>query len=153
MKYFILPILLGISICISRVNVHDPAIIQVGGTYYVFGSHLAAAKSNDLISWSYISNSDYQDPITNPVYGRLTDTFAESFKWAGYDDGDTSGGRYAVWAPDPFYNPDYVWPNGNKGAYMLYYATSSTWRRSCIGFLVSNRVDGGYTYGNTIIYS
>ena len=153
MKYFILPILLGISICISRVNVHDPAIIQVGGTYYVFGSHLAAAKSNDLISWSYISNSDYQDPITNPVYGRLTDTFAESFKWAGYDDGDTSGGRYAVWAPDPFYNPDYIWPNGNKGAYMLYYATSSTWRRSCIGFLVSNRVDGGYTYGNTIIYS
>ena len=36
---------------------------------------------------------------------------------------------------------------------MLYYATSSTWRRSCIGFLISKRVDGDYIYGDTIVYS
>ena len=36
---------------------------------------------------------------------------------------------------------------------MLYYATSSTWRRSCIGFLISKRIDGDYIYGDTIIYS
>ena len=153
MKYYIFPLLIGITLCASRAIAHDPAIIQVDGTYYVFGSHLAVAKSDDLISWTHISNTDYQDPITNPVYGKLTDTFAESFKWAGYDDGDTSGGRYAVWAPDPFYNPDYIWTDGSKGAFMLYYATSSTWRRSCIGFLISKRVDGDYIYGDTIVYS
>ena len=36
---------------------------------------------------------------------------------------------------------------------MLYYATSSNWRRSCIGFLISKRVDGDYIYGDTIVYS
>ena len=153
MKYFILPILIGISLCISRAVVHDPAIIEDNGQYYVFGSHLAVAKSDNLISWTHISNTDYEDPITNPVFGNLQETFKESFKWAGYDDGDTSGGKYAVWAPDPFYNPDYIWTDGSKGAYMLYYATSSTWRRSCIGFLISKRVDGDYIYGDTIVYS
>ena len=109
-------------------------------------------QSDDLISWTLISNTDYQDPITNPVYGKLTDTFAESFKWAGFDDGDTSGGRYAFWSPDPFYNPGYIWTDGSKGAYMLYYATSSTWRRSCIGFLISKRVDGDYIYNTGSLY-
>ena len=36
---------------------------------------------------------------------------------------------------------------------MLYYATSSTWRRSCIGFLISKRVDGDYIYNDDIVYS
>ena len=153
MKYIILQILIGISLCISRAVVHDPAIIQVEGTYYIFGSHLAVAKSEDLINWKQISHTDYENPNTNPVFGNIRETFKESFKWAGYDDGDTAGGKYAVWAPDPFYNPDYIWADGNKGAFMLYYATSSTWRRSCIGFLISKRVDGDYIYGDTIIYS
>ena len=153
MKYFILPILIGIVVSASRAVVHDPAIIEVNGEYFVFGSHTAVAKSDDLIRWTQISNTDYEDPITNPIFGNLRETFEESFKWAGYDDGDTSGGRYAVWAPDPFYNPDYIWNDGSKGAYMLYYATSSTWRRSCIGFLISKRIDGDYIYGDTIVYS
>lgn len=153
MRYFLLSILFGLSLCESRAIVHDPAIIEVNGEYFVFGSHLATAKSSDLIKWTQISNTDYEDPITNPIYGNLQETFKESFKWAGYDDGDTSGGRYAVWAPDPFYNPDYIWSDGTKGTYMLYYATSSTWRRSCIGFLISKRVDGDYIYGDTIVYS
>ena len=31
------------------VSVHDPSVIEVDGTYYVFGSHLAGAKSEDLM--------------------------------------------------------------------------------------------------------
>lgn len=27
-----------------------------------------------------------------------------------------------VWAPQIFWNPDYVWPNGKKGGYMIYYS-------------------------------
>ena len=53
---------------------------------------------------------------------------------------------------DPFYNSDYIWSDGSKGAYMLYYATSSTWRRSCIGFLISKRVDGDYIYNTGSLY-
>ncbi|MCC8049518.1 MAG: family 43 glycosylhydrolase [Clostridiales bacterium] len=36
---------------------------------------------------------------------------------------------------------------------MLYCCTSSTWRRSCICYLVSKEVDGTYTYGDTLVYS
>ena len=152
MKNIIFLLLLSLVLNISRVSVHDPSIINDNGQYYVFGSHIAVAKSTDLINWTSLSK-DYENPTNNRVYGNLRETFKESFKWAGYDDGDCSGGNYAVWAPDVFYNPDYAWSDGSKGAFMLYYSASSTWRRSCIGFLVSKKVDGGYVYGDTIIYS
>ena len=35
------------------------------------------------------------------------------------------------------WNPDYVNEDGSKGAYMLYYCTSSTAIRSCIGYAIS----------------
>lgn len=137
---------------ISRVSVHDPSIFAKDGKYYVFGSHIATASSDDLVNWTQVSR-DYQDVNGNVIYGNLRENLAESFKWAGYDDGDCAGGNYAVWAPDVIYNPDYVWEDGSKGAYMLYYSASSTWRRSCIGYMVSKNYDGGYQYGGTVVYS
>jgi beta-xylosidase len=137
---------------ISRVSVHDPSIFEEDGKYYVFGSHIATASSDDLVNWTQVSR-DYQDVNGNVIYGNLRENLAESFKWAGYDDGDCAGGNYAVWAPDVIYNPDYVWEDGSKGAYMLYYSASSTWRRSCIGYMVSKNYDGGYQYGGTVVYS
>ena len=138
---------------ISRVSVHDPSIFydDNDGTYYVFGSHIATAQSDDLVNWTQVS-TDYEDVDDNVIYGNLKENLAESFEWAGYDDGDCTGG-YAVWAPDVIYNPYYEWDDGTTGAYMLYYCTSSTWRRSCIGYMVSKTVDGGYEYGDTIVYS
>lgn len=138
----------------SRVSVHDPSIIKSGNTYYVFGSHLADAKSTDLINWTQM-NRDYntRDWTNDSVYGVVLDNLSESFKWAGYDDGDCSDGGLAVWAPDVKWNPYYEWEDGKKGAYMLYYSASSTWRRSCIGYAVSKTVEGPYSYVDTIIYS
>ena len=136
---------------ISRVSVHDPSIFEDNGKYYVFGSHIATAASTDLMNWTQVS-TDYQSADDNVIYGNVKENLKESFKWAGYDDGDCKGG-YAVWAPDVIYNPSYVWEDGSKGAYMLYYSASSTWRRSCIGYLVSKTVDGGYQYGGTVVYS
>ena len=38
------------------VSVHDPAILRgKDGSYYVFGSHMAAARSEDLMQWRMIS--------------------------------------------------------------------------------------------------
>lgn len=82
----------------------------------------------------------------------LENALASSFLWAGYNDADCSGG-YAVWAPDIIYNPDYVWNDGSKGAYMMYYCTSSTYIRSCIGYGVSKSATGPFSYVDTIIYS
>ena len=82
----------------------------------------------------------------------LEDALASSFAWAGYNDSDCSGG-YAVWAPDVVYNSSYVWNDGSTGAYMMYYCTSSTATRSCIGYAVSKSVTGPYSYVDTIVYS
>ena len=35
----------------SGVAVHDPSIYEEDGTYYIFGSHMSAAKSEDLLHW------------------------------------------------------------------------------------------------------
>ena len=45
---------------VKRVTVHDPSIVkdQATGTYYVFGSHMATAKSDDLVNWTQIAK-DY----------------------------------------------------------------------------------------------
>ncbi len=142
----------------SRVSVHDPSIIKADDNYYVFGSHMADAKSSDLMDWTQMNN-DYSNRETSDawqndsVYGDVLNNLAESFEWAGYDDGDCSGGNLAVWAPDVIYNPYYIWDDGSAGAYMLYYSASSTWRRSCIGYAVSKDVEGPYDYVDTVIYS
>jgi len=92
MKYIALSLLFTAILSISRVSVHDPSIIEDNGHYYVFGSHLAAAQSDDLINWTPLS-ADYQNPTNNIIYGNLRENLAGSFKWAGYDDGDCAGGN------------------------------------------------------------
>ena len=42
----------------SEVSVHDPSIIQgEDGDYYIFGSHLAVAKTSDLMNWEYVNQA------------------------------------------------------------------------------------------------
>ena len=136
---------------LKHVSVHDPSIV-VGndGTYYAFGTHITTAKSTDLANWTVCSNG-YTTP-NNTYFGNLPENLAESFKWAGKDDADCKGG-YAVWAPDVFWNENYVNKDGTKGAYMMYYSVSSTYCRSAIGYAVSKQIDKGYQYAGTLIYS
>ncbi|WP_019912514.1 LamG-like jellyroll fold domain-containing protein [Paenibacillus sp. HW567] len=134
----------------TNVSVHDPSIVKDGSTYYVFGSHIDAAKSSDLMNWTRFTNG-YTTP-DNVLYGDLSKNLAESFAWAGENDSDSTNG-FSVWAPDVFWNKDYKNADGTQGAYMLFYCTSSTYIRSAIGFAVSQKIEGPYTYGNTVIYS
>lgn len=134
----------------ERVSVHDPSVVKDGDMYYIFGSHIEAAKSTDLQNWSKFTNS-YTTP-NNVLYGDLSANLAGSFAWAGENDADCTGG-FSVWAPDVFYNQDYLNSDGTSGAYMIYYCTSSTYKRSCIGYAVSQNIEGPYTYVDTIVYS
>ena len=134
----------------DRVSVHDPSIVKDGNTYYVFGSHIEAAKSTDLQNWTKFTNS-YTTP-GNKIFGDLSDNLAGSFAWAGENDSDSKGG-FSVWAPNVIWNKDYVNADGTVGAYTMYYCTSSTYKRSAIGFAVSKNIEGPYTYVDTIIYS
>jgi arabinan endo-1,5-alpha-L-arabinosidase len=134
----------------QNVSVHDPSIVKEGDTYYVFGSHIEAAKSKDLMDWKTFTNG-YTAP-NNRLYGDLSKNLAGSFAWAGENDSD-SAGSFAVWAPDVFWNKNYRNEDGTKGAYMIYYSASSTYIRSAIGYAVSKDIEGPYKYVDTIIYS
>lgn len=134
----------------NRVSVHDPSIVKDGDTYYVFGSHIDAAKSTDLQNWDRFTNG-YTTP-GNVIFGDLSENLAGSFEWAGENDSDSKGG-FSVWAPTVFWNESYVNDDGTEGAYMMYYCTSSTYKRSAIGYAVSQNIEGPYTYVDTIMYS
>ena len=140
---------------IVRASVHDPSIfreVDENGNvmYYVFGTHITTAKSENLVDWTVFTNG-YQRQ-NNTHYGDLSANLSESFEWAGEDDADCKGG-YAVWAPDVVYNENYVNEDGSTGAYMIYYSASSTYCRSAIGYAVAQEVEGPYNYKGTLVYS
>ena len=80
----------------NRVSVHDPSIIKDGNTYYVFGSHIEAAKTNDLQNWTWFTNG--YDRNNNAEFGNLSQNPKKAFAWSGEDLEDCAGG-FSVWAP------------------------------------------------------
>ena len=78
--------------------VHDPSVIRTeDGTFYIYGSHMAAAKSTDLMRWEMISTNakegctlfgDVQNELREALDWAQTDTF-----WAG-DVQRLADGRY-----------------------------------------------------------
>ena len=76
----------------------------------------------------------------------------KAFDWCGEYMEDCKDG-YAVWAPDVIWNPDYVNTDGSKGAYVMYFCTSSTYIRSVICYAVSKNIEGPYTFVDTLIYT
>ena len=107
------------------VSVHDPSVINVDGTYYVFGSHLAVAKTDDLISWELIGSGVNS---SNPVIPNAREEMAEAFEWAKTE---------TFWAPDTIQLAD--------GRFYHYYCTcKGDSPLSSLGVAVSDNVDGPY---------
>ena len=136
----------------SRVSVHDPSIFKdpASGTYYVFGSHIDAARSTDLQNWRTFTNG--YAATNNKLFGDLSANLKKAFAWAGEDLGDCEGG-FSVWAPDVIWNPDFVNRDGSKGAYVMYFCTSSDYRTSVIAYAAAQNAEGPYTFVDTIVYS
>ncbi len=134
----------------ARVSVHDPSIIKNGDTYYVFGSHIDAARTKDLQNWTRFTNGYAR--TNNVEFGNLSQNLKKAFDWAGEDLEDCEGG-FSVWAPDVIWNPDFRNADGTKGAYVMYFCTTSTYIRSVICFATSKNIEGPYTFGDTLIYS
>ena len=141
---------IGANAAGQRVSVHDPSIIKTNGMYYVFGSHIDAAQSSDLMNWNTFSNGYAR--YNNVEFGNLSDNLKKAFAWSGEDLEDCKGG-FAVWAPDVIWNPDFKCPDGSRGAYVMYFCTSSTYKRSVICYAWSKNIKGTYIFGDTLIYS
>ncbi|AGB41660.1 beta-xylosidase [Halobacteroides halobius DSM 5150] len=119
----------------NSVAVHDPMIIKDKGTYYVFGSHLGAAKSDDLIHWKSISNGFTVD---NPIIPNPEQELKEALEWPEPD-------AESTWAKSPI---------KLNGKYYLYFS-SSTWGaiRSAIGLAIAKNIEGPYEYQGLVIKS
>lgn len=121
-------------------SVHDPSII-VGedGEYYIFGSHMDAAKSEDLRQWkSFASGVNEENPLFSDLFGGDLDAFS----FVGKND----EGGYSVWAPDVIYNEA-------MGKYVMYFCTTSTYKKSSLGFAVSDNIEGPYSYVDMFLHS
>ena len=111
----------------SEVSVHDPSIIEGDdGSYYIFGSHLAVAKTDDLMNWTYVNEGVKNK---NTVIPDVLKQMKEAFEWSQSN---------TFWAPDVV--------KLNDGTYKLYYCNcKGDSPLSCLGTAVSDSVEGPYT--------
>lgn len=121
-------------------SVHDPSVIRgEDGKYYIFGSHMESAVSEDLRNWTSFSSGVNGK---NPLFDNLFDEDLAAFQYVGKND----EGGYSVWAPDVIYNK-------KMGKYVMYFCTSSTYKKSTICMAVADKITGPYHYEETLLYS
>ncbi len=113
------------EVSFGEVSVHDPSVVKDGETYYIFGSHLASAKSDDLMHWEQVSTQVSDD---NPLIPNVYEELAEAFEWAETD---------TLWAADVIQLED-----GNY--YMYYNACKGDSPRSVMGVAVADDIEGPY---------
>lgn len=120
----------------KRVSVHDPSVCYDNGAYYVFGSHMAWAKSTDLRNWE-----TFQMNI-NAAYAEL---FGE--EWEEYCKTATNPNLNGnLWAPDVIYNP-------NMNKYCFYMSVNGDDWNSVIVLLTADSIEGPYEYVGPVVYS
>ena len=128
----------------AGVGVHDPSILKVDDTYYIYGSHMSTAKSTDLRNWTSIG--DGYD-VNNPVYKNFLRN-DDAFKYAGgaFSAIPTDDNGTHVWAPDVVYNK-------KQKKYFMYFCTSSTWNASNLCYATSESPEGPFEWQGALIYS
>ncbi len=124
----------------NRVTVHDPSIVKDPdtGEYYIFGSHLAFAKTSDLISWTYVTNNltyDYSNVFSIPASWSLEGSTDGSYNVSGN-----------MWAPDV------IW-NESMQKWCMYMSINGDNWCSSICLLTSDSLDGDWEYQGIVVYS
>ena len=119
----------------KSVSVHDPSVIRAeDGTFYIFGSHMAAAKSEDLINWTLISK-DAQAGCT--LVENVQAQMKEALSWAKTN---------TFWAPDVERLPN--------GRYVLYYCCcEGSTPLSALGIAYADSPEGPYVNQGVILKS
>lgn len=121
----------------SVVSVHDPSIVKDpnSGTYYIFGSHRAFAKSDDLITWKMFENN------INRNYNTL---FNEVWKYCTTTGNSDVKGN--LWAPDV------IW-NSAMNKWCMYMSVNGSDWNSAIVLLTADSLEGNWTYVGPVVYS
>lgn len=118
----------------QEVSVHDPSIVKVGDSYYIFGSHLAAAKSDDLVRWTLVADGVN---AANPLFDDATTALTELFDWSG---------TVGLWANDVRQLDDgrfYMYPN----------LSQSDAPRASLSLAIADDIEGPYEYQGIFLQS
>ena len=147
---------------LKRVSVHDPSVVWDPSTssYYVFGSHRAAAKCNNMMSWETFTapwatatstNADNVDAFTTPQVTKVKkggveyDLNFNALAWSqrGSATYDING---TMWAPDVIYNK-------KMGKYCMYLSINGEGWYSSIIMLTADQITGPYRYQAPVVMS
>lgn len=122
------------ALTFGNASVHDPSIVRDGSTYYVFGSHLAAAKTTDLMNWTKIADTVND---ANPLFTKVTTDLSAALTWAQ---------TTTLWAPD-------VIKLADGKFYMYYCACKGDSPLSALGIAVADKIDGPYANKQLLLKS
>ena len=151
---------------LKRVSVHDPSIVwePTSQTYYIFGSHRAAAKTSDLMSWTSFT-APWQTATSNDAANgqAFTTPQVTSVKKGGQEvnfafnahawaekGSSRKNNKYDVsgmmWAPDVIWNPVM-----NK--WCMYLSINGDYWYSSIILLTADKIEGPYRYQAPVVIS
>ena len=147
---------------LKRVSVHDPSVVWDPSTssYYIFGSHRAAAKCNNMMSWEAFTapwatatstNADNVDAFTTPQVTKVKKGGVEydfnfnALAWSqrGSATYDVNGN---MWAPDVIYNK-------KMGKWCMYLSINGAGWYSSIIMLTADNITGPYRYQAPVVMS
>lgn len=129
---------------LKRVSVHDPSIVwePVSQTYYIFGSHRAAAKTTDMMNWTA-----FTAPWATATSNNATNSaaLAEAVKWSkrGSTNYSVDGNMWA---------PDVIW-NKAMNKWCMYLSVNGDNWYSSIVLLTADNIEGPYLYQATVVMS
>ena len=152
----------ALAYSLKRVSVHDPSIVwePASQTYYIFGSHRAAARTTDLMSWTAFQapwatassqNAANSAAFTTPQVTKVKKGGADydlnfnAFNWSkrgnnGYNvDGN-------MWAPDV------IW-NKAMNKWCMYLSVNGDFWYSSIILLTADKITGPYRYQAPVVMS
>ena len=150
------------SYSLKRVGVHDPSIVwePASQTYYIFGSHRAAAKTTDLMSWTsftapwdngYNKNCSNAAAFTTPQVTKVKkggveyDLNFNAFNWSkrGSSNYSVDGNMWA---------PDVIWNKQMQKWCMYLSVNGDNWYSSII-LLTADQITGPYRYQAPVVIS
>lgn len=118
----------------TDVTVHDPMVTHVDGTYYIFGSHLQVAKSDDLMNWTQVAQGVN---ASNPIFNNAPVDLQVALSWAQTD---------TLWAGNVFQMPN--------GKFHFYYsACRGDSPLSALGLATADNIEGPYEHQQILLYS
>lgn len=159
----------------SYPGVHDPSVVyNNNGTYYIFGSHNAIAKTTNLMNWSSVGNANlfgtqssngtvsvasynnaFKTNMTKSVKvlkdGLKTDVTFGNFDAAAWSCAIAQNGTAwtlagNMWAPDVIYNVVLK-------KWCLYLSLNGPRWNSNIILLTSSNIEGPYVYQGPVVYT